>query len=457
MGSGGGGGGGGGGGRMVVAIVVVMSAVVSPAVGQTVDGDGGDGVGGGIFQLYKSCGASINVSNLAVERTMWLRGAGEEVTLTTLRNSSEPCVLPPNASHQVTVGIHLQVHVGSAAGEEEEEDEEDKDVCNFVRHAVFVLPKGVLMVSCLADKTKAEAEMLGAEGSSSNAPPRPKPQGRALDPPSTADKPDHTPTTTPPSSSQAPPAAATRFEPFSTGTRVEGLDTTLTAIGAHFSTEAPPLTDDRGMWTTLGQDTTLKEGTTRWQEMTEMPTSTPEYVIESRTAEATDGNTKSPSPGSSSSSSTQNTGQAGKIPPLLRTRPPLIRNENISVRELTAQSGGQVSEEQVSGDHDDHVIYFAGAGAGVGVLVLGVVVVVCVAYYRSRKVKKMNPTDMFMSGGYQDSLNSLSGSHGAYLNAHVMYSGADPEFAESFELEERIMNSNISYSAHDIPKCLKGP
>ncbi|MPC35235.1 hypothetical protein E2C01_028653 [Portunus trituberculatus] len=380
---------GGGSGRVVLAMFVVVSIVVSPVL---------------------ACGGSIKTPRLSVGRTMWLRGVGEEVTFTPVGYTEEPCVLLPKASHQ-----------------------------SFNTFS-----------SCPTDKTQAEAEMLGAEESSSSAPSSAKPQSRGLDPPPTTYTLLHTTTTTaPPQSSQAPPTSAITLELPSTGSRAESLNTNLKTTAAPSSTKHPPLIDDGGMGTTLGQDTT------------EMPDSTTEHVIEDRTAETTHGSTTSPTPDSSSinNNSTQDTGQTGKTPLLAKAHPPLTRNKNISVRELTVQSGGgQVSGEHVSGDHDDHIIYFAGAGAGVAMLVLGVVVVACVVHHRVRKVKKTKPTDLFMSGGYRGSLNSMdmSGSHGAYLNAHVMYSGAEVEFAESFELEERVLNSNISYSSHDIPKCLKG-
>ena len=287
--------------------------------------------------------------------------------------------------------------------------------------------------------------MVSVEESSRSVPSRAKPQSRAVDPPPTAHTPLHTPATSPPPSSQAPPVATTTLEPPSTVTRAKGLNTTLTVTSA---TKNPPLIDGGGLWTTLRHERTPGQDATRWQETTEIPDSTP------------DGTTISPTPDYSSSSSTrstssstQDTGQAGKTPLLPKAHPPITRKDNISVRTLAAQSGG----EEASGDHDDHFIYFAGAGAGVAILVLGVVVVACVVHYRGRKVKKMDASDLFMSGGYRGSLNSMdmSGSQGAYLNAHVMYSGAEPEFAESFELEERILNSNVSYSTHSIPKCLK--
>ncbi|XP_045123542.1 mucin-7-like isoform X2 [Portunus trituberculatus] len=256
---------------------------------------------------------------------MWLRGVGEEVTFTPVGYTEEPCVLLPKASHQVTISDQVTVHVRGAAG-----DEEDKDVCYFNSSSTFMLPKGVLKVSCLKDKTQAEAEMLGAEESSSSAPSGAKPQSRGLDPPPTTYTPLHTTTTTaPPQSSQAPPTSAITLELPSTGSRAESLNTNLKTTAAPSSTKHPPLIDDGGMGTTLGQDTT------------EMPDSTTKHVIEDRTAETTHGSTTSPTPDSSSiNNNTQDTGQTGKTPLLAKAHPPLTRNKNISVRELTVQSGG---------------------------------------------------------------------------------------------------------------------
>lgn len=164
------------------------------------------------------------------------------------------------------------------------------------------------------------------------------------------------------------------------------------------------------------------------------------------------------------------------------TQKPDLTKENISAPEPVKQTDGDDS-----GMSDDQMMYMAGAGAGVLALVLGVVVVVAiVAHHRRRQTRaraKSRQEEFFIGGSYKGSMHSLThsgsgsdserGAHlhasasasarasarvssGAYLNANIMYSGAEPEVAESFELEERILvNSGVSYSTHDIPKCLK--
>ena len=51
----------------------------------------------------------------------------------------------------MTISDQMTVHVWGAAGEEE-----DKDVCHFHSSPTFVLPKGVLKVSCL----KGESHLI---------------------------------------------------------------------------------------------------------------------------------------------------------------------------------------------------------------------------------------------------------------------------------------------------------
>ena len=53
--------------------------------------------------------------------------------------------------HQVTVDRYTEIHLGGAAGEEEEEEKES--VCFFPKYAVFALPRGVVMVSCLSGRS----------------------------------------------------------------------------------------------------------------------------------------------------------------------------------------------------------------------------------------------------------------------------------------------------------------
>lgn len=277
--------------------------------------------------------------------------------------------------------------------------------------------------------------MLGAEESSRSALSTPRPQHRALDLPATEDTIQDAPTMPGPQDSHEPLKILTTLQPpIRTGSQVplspvqttpgvglsessgaEDLKTTVMVAGSASSTMSPPLTGDRAMKTTEMQD------------------SESEHVTEGGTAEATGGTT-------------------------LTTPVDNITYQSDIKKETMRSNVLQSGDDHISDEPDDHFIYLAGAGAGVLALLLGVVVVVSVVHYRRRQAKaRERQEDLFISGAYRGSTHSLNhtGSDGAYLNAYVMYSGAEQEFVESFELEERILNSSISYSSHDIPKCLK--
>lgn len=419
-----------GGGRILLLVFVAVMEIVYPGLCQTHNR--------GAFQVYKSCDSSgsvgsltpsIRITRLVVNDEMWLQGK-EAVTLISTRNTNKSCVLPPNTTHQITVGVHLQIHVEGAAEEEERE-------CSFPRDTTFQLSGGLLKVSCILEKSRAEAEMLGAEESSSNAPSTARPRHRSLDLVSPEGTTQGTATTLGPQGSHATLTTLTTLESLMrVGSHVslssasvqpqttpgvrrtgssgdENFKTIVMVTETTSSTTSPPLTDDMVVKTTEVQD------------------SASDHVTEGGMAETTDGITLATPDGSITQKSN-------------------ITKGNISVL-------GQPKNPPPN-DPGDQIIYLAGAGAGVLALVLGVVVVVSVVHYRRRQAKtKEVQEDLFITGAYRGSMQDLthSGSHGAYLNAHVMYSGADPEFVESFEMEERILSTSVSYSSHDIPKCLK--
>lgn len=195
-------------------------------------------------------------------------------------------------------------------------------------------------------------------------------------------------------------------------------------------------------------------------------TTTVSEIVTSSSTHSTmmDGALTVPTPGGSA---TQEAGHAGTPTPPSGKHNSLIKKESISAADPVSLNNASQTDDDKSGMADDQVLYLAGAGAGVLALVLGVGVVAGVAHHRQRQaIAAARKEDLFISGGNRGSMNSLTptgngggggGGSGAYLNANVMfYSGAEPEVAESFELEERVLSSSgISYSSHDIPKCLK--
>ena len=263
------------------------------------------------------------------------------------------------------------------------------------------------------------------EESPSSAPPPIMPKPRAYDPPATPHPPHYTSTTLGPQRSHEQLIASTTLQPPSTGTGDEHLETTVMMTGTVMNT-------------------------TPMEETAEVPHNTSEYMTEAETTVGTDGTTLA----LLGTNNTQETALKETLTPPTETQLSDTIKKNISARELLNFITPQ-SQDHTPGQFDDQVIYLASAGAGVLALVVAVVAVTCLVYRRKRQEKANETQDLFISGGYRDSMNNPSDSQGAYLNAHVMYSGAEPEFVESFELEERILNSGVSYSTHDIPKCLK--
>lgn len=261
--------------------------------------------------------------------------------------------------------------------------------------------------------------------------------------------------------------AITATLPISRARVPEGRDLDLTfspdATQPTASTAGPP--DTHELLAT--QPTARSAATTEGATSSSRTTTTVTEPTTSSGKLPTDGVLTVPTPGGST---TQEAGRAGTPTTPSGKHKSLIKEGSIVAAEPVSLSNASQTDGDKSGMSDDQVLYLAGAGAGVLALVLGVVVVAGLAHHRRRQaIAASRKEDLFISGGYRGSMNSLtptgnggnngdsSGGRGAYLNANVMYySGADPEVAESFEMEERALSSSgISYSSHDIPKCLR--
>lgn len=440
---------------VVVTLVVVMMvvAVVGPVAAQT------QGSQQGRFQLHSSCGSEIRLLYLVVNDPMWLRTEDEELTLLT-STTNETCNLPPRATFRVTAQTSLEVKMVGTSGKGEGK-EEAPALCSFPKQDVS-LTKGLLKVSCLKERGEAEAEMLGALDSPDDPATTKDSAATTLDasitsPASSATTPATTATT--PASTATPPISRAQLP----AGRDLDLTFTLDATQPTASTAGPPDTRERLAAQPTPRSTASTEGATSSLGTT---TAVTEPATSSSTRPpVTDGALTVPTPGGSV---TQEAGHAGTPTPPSGKHKSLIKKESIAAAEPVSLTNASQTDGEKSGMDDDQVLYLAGAGAGVLALVLGVAVVVGVAHHRRRQaIAAARKEELFISGGYRGSMNSLaptgkgggggSGGSGAYLNANVMYySGADPEVAEAFELEERVLTSSgISYSTHDIPKCLK--